>query len=155
MSGFSHNPAAQVQTAFAEVGERTLHDLAFLHPEMPVYAAPFTLFEEQWIGCIITPWMLSALVLPGPDQHWQPRPVGEKLALALPAGDITFTVGELEGIGHYLACSLMSPVQRGLTAAQGINLTNDCARMLLSLPVNTPDMSRRRALFGWQERVRA
>lgn len=155
MSGFPHNPAAQVQTAFAAVGERTLHDLAFLHPEMPVHATPFTLFEDQWIGCIITPWMLSAMVLPGPDQHWQPRPVGEKIALVLPAGKITFTVGELHGIGHYLACSLMSPVQRGLTVEQGISLASDCARMLLSLPVNTPDLSRRRALFGWQERVRA
>ncbi|WP_318373722.1 hydrogenase-2 assembly chaperone [Enterobacter sp.] len=155
MNGFSGDPAAQVQTAFAAIGARTLHDLAFLHPAMPVYAAPFTLFEEQWIGCLITPWMLSALVLPGSHQRWQPRPVGEKLALALPAGNITFTVGELESIGHYLACSLMSPVQRGLTAAQGINLTNACARMLLSLPVNAPDLSRRRALFGWQARARA
>ncbi|MDI5448901.1 [NiFe]-hydrogenase assembly chaperone HybE, partial [Salmonella enterica subsp. enterica serovar Anatum] len=40
---------------------RSMHDLSFLHPTMPVHVSDFTLFEGQWTGTVITPWMLSAL----------------------------------------------------------------------------------------------
>ena len=46
---------------------------------MPVYVSDFTLFEGQWTGCVITPWMLSAVIFPGPDQLWPLRKVSEKL----------------------------------------------------------------------------
>lgn len=68
--GFQTAPKAQIQAAFEEVARRSMHDLSFLHPNMPVYVSDFTLFEGQWTGCVITPWMLSALIFPGPDQIW-------------------------------------------------------------------------------------
>nr|WP_318384394.1 hydrogenase-2 assembly chaperone [uncultured Enterobacter sp.] len=148
-TGFIDSPAARVTAAFESVARKTLHDGAFLHPEMPVHASAFTLFEGQWTGCVITPWLLSALILPGPQQQWPARNIGEKIALALPIGTMTFSVGELDTLGQYLACSLMSPLARTLTVDQGIRLANDCGRMLLSLPVNAPASPARRALlFG-------
>lgn len=65
-SGFDTAPVARVQAAFEEIAHRSMHDLSFLHPTMPVHVSDFTLFEGQWTGTVITPWMLSAL-LPGPD----------------------------------------------------------------------------------------
>ncbi|EHC52336.1 Hydrogenase-2 operon protein HybE, partial [Salmonella enterica subsp. enterica serovar Inverness str. R8-3668] len=85
------------------------------------------------------------------DQIWPGRTVGEKLGLQLPYGTMTFTVGELEGVSQYLACSLMSPLSRSLSPEEGVRLADDCARMLLSLPVSNPDApqtSRRALLFG-------
>lgn len=147
-TGFMHNPAGQLVDAFERVAWRALHDLDFLHPAMPVHASRFTLFESQWVGCLIAPWMLSALILPGPDQVWERRAIGDKIALALPSGTVLFTVGELDDLGQYLACSLMSPLARGLTVEQGVRLADDCARMLLSLPVDVPDVRRRALLLG-------
>lgn len=70
----------------------------------------------------------------------------------MPYGTMTFTVGELEGVSQYLTCSLMSPIERHLTPEQGVQLTNDSARMLLSMPVSDPDApaqrDRRALLFG-------
>lgn len=62
--GFQTAPKTQIQAAFEEVARRSMHDLSFLHPNMPVYVSDFTLFEGQWTGCVITPRMLSALIFP-------------------------------------------------------------------------------------------
>ncbi len=65
---------------------------------------------------------------------------------------MTFTVGELDGVSQYLSCSLMSPLNHGMSAQEGMRLADDCARMLLSLPVSDPDApqlaGRRALLFG-------
>lgn len=149
---FSASPQLLVQAAFEEVARRSMHDLAFLHPTMPVSVSDFTLFEGQWTGCVITPWMLSSVIFPGPDQRWPRRTVSEKLGLQLPYGIMTFTVGELEGVSQYLSCSLLSPLPKTLAVEEGLRLVDDCARMLLSLPVSNPDApgmtSRRSLLFG-------
>ena len=151
ISGFQTAPRTQVQAAFEAIAQHSMHDLSFLHPSMPVYVSDFTLFEGQWTGCVITPWMLSALIFPGPDQLWPVRKVSEKLGLRLPYGEMTFTVGELDGVSQYLSCSLMSPLNHSMSAEEGVRLADDCARMLLSLPVSDPDApqtSRRALLFG-------
>ena len=150
IQGFMHSPAEQIRTAFERIAADTMHDLPFLHPSVPVYVTELTLFEEQWTGCVITPWMCSAVIFPGPDQLWPQRKVSEKIGLRLPYGPVTFTVGELEGVSEYLACSLLSPLPHTLSPQEGLRLADDCARMLLSLPVTDPDvpaMAGRRALF--------
>jgi len=150
IQGFMHSPATQIREAFEKIAAETMHDLTFLHPSMPVYVTELTLFEGQWTGCVITPWMFSAVIFPGPDQLWPPRKVSEKLGLRLPYGTITFTVGELAGVSQYLACSLLSPLPHTLSPQEGMRLADDSARMLLSLPVTDPDvpaMAGRRALF--------
>ncbi len=59
-------PGLLLKYAFQRVVEQSMHDLSFLHPTMPVYASDFVLFEHQWVGVVITPWMLSAVILPVP-----------------------------------------------------------------------------------------
>ncbi|WP_411899340.1 [NiFe]-hydrogenase assembly chaperone HybE, partial [Salmonella enterica] len=85
---------------------------------------------------------------PGPGQLWPGRTVCEQLGMQLPYGTMTFSVGDLEGVSQYLACSLMSPLSRRLSPEEGVRLADDCARMLLSLPVSNPAAPRpsRRAL---------
>ncbi|WP_411904805.1 [NiFe]-hydrogenase assembly chaperone HybE, partial [Salmonella enterica] len=94
---------------------------------------------------------LRALHCTGPGQTWHRRTVGEKRGVQRPYGTRTFTVGGREGGAHDLACSLMWPLSRSLSPEEGVRLAEDCARMLLSLPVSNPDAprtSRRELLFG-------
>lgn len=144
VNGFSDNPASLLESVFQSVAETSMQALPFYRPQIPVRACGFQLYEGQWIGCLLTPWMLSLLVLPGPDQTWTRRTVGEKLALSLPCGNVRFTVGETAGCGQYLASSLISPLNSHAVAEQMILLAEQTARMALSLPV--VDASRR-ALF--------
>lgn len=148
--GYTENPAQIVEAAFNQVAEQSMSGLSFIHPDMPVKACNFQLFENQWLGAVITPWMLSIVILPGPDQVWDRRTLSDRIGLKFPYGNLSFIVSELEGLGQYLSSSLMSPLDKNLTVDQGIKLAEDSLRMLLSLPVRdaeSPSNLSRRSLF--------
>ncbi|MCF7744265.1 hydrogenase-2 assembly chaperone [Aeromonas veronii] len=149
-SGFVSNPAPQLVAQYERIAREEMQALPFYHATMPI-VAECTLFEDQWIGCVLTPWMLSVVVLPGPEQLWPVRSNSNWLALQLPCGNMTFMVGELPETGQLLACSLMSPLDPHLGAGEGRALVSSTLKMLLSLPVQQGaggvDLGRRR-LFG-------
>jgi len=148
--GFATDPAPLLVAQYERIAREEMQALPFYHATMPI-VAECTLFEGQWLGCVLTPWMLSLVVLPGPDQLWPVRSSSDRLALQLPCGNLTFMVGELPETGQLLACSLMSPLDPHLGAEQGRALVSSTLRMLLSLPVQQGasgvDLGRRR-LFG-------
>ncbi|EKN3560386.1 TPA: hydrogenase-2 assembly chaperone [Yersinia enterocolitica] len=151
IAGHEQNPAALLEQVFGQVAADEMRGLPFYRDHIPLRACGFQLFEQQWIGALLTPWMLSLVVLPGPQQSWQRRAVGERLMLALPCGSISFTVSEIAGCGQYLSRSLMSPLDTSLSAERALQLAEQSARMALSLPVmdaDAPADPRRRALFN-------
>ncbi|MGY3958219.1 hydrogenase-2 assembly chaperone [Aeromonas popoffii] len=148
--GFATNPATLLVAQYERIAREEMQGLPFYHATMPI-VAECVLFEDQWLGCVLTPWMLSVVVLPGPDQCWPVRSSSDRLALQLPCGNMTFMVGELPETGQQLACSLMSPLDPHLGAGEGRALVSSTLKMLLSLPVQQGasgvDLGRRR-LFG-------
>ncbi|MGM7933472.1 hydrogenase-2 assembly chaperone [Yersinia enterocolitica] len=151
IAGHEQNPAALLEQVFGQVAADEMRGLPFYRDHIPLRACGFQLFEQQWIGALLTPWMLSLVVLPGPQQSWQCRAVGERLMLALPCGGISFTVSEIAGCGQYLSRSLMSPLDTSLSAERALQLAEQSARMALSLPVmdaDAPADPGRRALFN-------
>lgn len=150
LAGFATNPAPLLVAQYERIAREKMQGLPFYHAAMPI-VAECVLFEGQWLGCVLTPWMLSLVVLPGPDQRWPLRSNSDRLALQLPCGNMTFMVGELPESGQLLACSLMSPIDPHLGADEGRALVSSTLRMLHSLPVQQGaggvDLGRRR-LFG-------
>ncbi|WP_447829948.1 hydrogenase-2 assembly chaperone [Aeromonas salmonicida] len=148
--GFATNPAPLLVAQYERIAREQMQGLPFYHPDMPI-VAECVLFEGQWLGCVLTPWMLSVVVLPGPDQLWPVRSSSDRLALQLPCGNMTFMVGELPETGQLLASSLMSPLYPHLGAEQGRSLVSSTLKMLHSLPLQRGaagvDLGRRR-LFG-------
>ncbi len=150
ITGLAEHPQPLLERLFNGIAERDMRALPFFQPQIPIRACGFQLFEQQWVGALLTPWMLSLLVLPGPGQLWPRRSVGARLALALPCGNVGFTLGEIDGCGQYLGSSLMSPLTADLGAEPAVTLAQQCARMALSLPVadaDAPANQGRRSLF--------
>lgn len=148
-AGFATDPAPLLVAQYERIAQEEMQGLPFYHATMPI-VVECVLFEGQWLGCVLTPWMLSLVVLPGPDKLWPVRRSSDRLALRLPCGNLTFMVGELPETGQLLACSLMSPLDPHLGAEQGRTLGSSTLKMLLSLPVQQGggvDLGRRR-LFG-------
>ncbi|TKI06482.1 hydrogenase-2 assembly chaperone [Martelella alba] len=151
VNGHDVSPADWLEREFGHIAAGEIRTLPFFRPTIPVRACGFTLFERQWLGCLLTPWMLSLLILPGPGQAWPIRRPGDRLALRLPCGNVGFMVGETAPLRQYLACSLMSPLAAALNAAQAVSLAEHGARRALSLPLSDADAPRcgeRRAWLG-------
>ncbi|MEA9391293.1 hydrogenase-2 assembly chaperone [Acerihabitans sp. TG2] len=149
--GLADNPQHLLEQCFSEIADAQMRELPFYQAQIPVRACGFQLFEQQWVGVLLTPWMLSLLVLPGPGQRWPHKAVGSRLGLALPCGNVGFIVGEVSGCAGYLASSLLSPLPAGLDGDAALRLAQQCARMALSLPVldvDAPVNPSRRSLFS-------
>ena len=147
IQGFEQDPSAIFQSAMETVAKE-MQDLPFYRANIECYCPKFVLFENQWIGTIVTPWMLSVVILPGKDQQWEPRELGDKLTIQLPYKSLTFTVSGVEQVPQYLSCSLHSPLDSAITNTQAKQLAQDCLRMVLSMPTKTPTFDPdRRSLF--------
>ena len=66
-AGFATNPAPLLVAQYERIAREEMQALPFYHATMPI-VAECVLFEGQWLGSVLTPWMLSVVVLPGPDQ---------------------------------------------------------------------------------------
>ncbi len=151
IAGHDQSPVAWLEAEFGRIAQERMRLLPFYRDGIPVRACGFTLFEQQWFGCLLTPWMISLLVLPGPGQQWPRREVSTRLALELPCGSVKFVVSESDDGQQYLSCSLMSPLDSALGAEQALQLAQQSACMALSLPVRDADAPAnlsRRALFS-------
>lgn len=144
IEGYAKNPAGLFRDEMEKVSEK-MKNLPFYRADIPCFCPKFVQFENQWVGTVLTPWMLSVLVLPGPSQQWASRTIGDKIALSMPYKRLNFTVSALDNIPQYLSCSLQSPLDAGLTKEHAVQLTKDCLTMALSLPMKntTLDLNRR------------
>ena len=68
VTGIEENPTeiflAEMQNIVPE-----MQDLPFYHKGIECFCPKFVLFEDQWIGTVLTPWMMSVVILPGPQQQ--------------------------------------------------------------------------------------
>ncbi|VFS38513.1 Hydrogenase-2 operon protein hybE [Yokenella regensburgei] len=68
INGFVADPSPRLEAAFQAVAQQEMCELPFFRAHIPVRACGFQLFEQQWIGGMLTPWMLSLLVLRGREK---------------------------------------------------------------------------------------
>lgn len=130
--GYPENPSSLVEQVFSQIAQtQDMMELPFYHKGILTKTFSFQEFEEQWVGVVLTPWMLSVVILPGSRQIWPQREVGDKLGLSFPRGDVTFVVSEIEGLGQYLSCSLMSPLDRHVHQKVYEQLAEDSLKELL------------------------
>jgi len=101
---------AGLEAAFTRIQRERMTDVPILNPALRVQAVGFSVREEYCLGVLITPWFMNLMLLPLDGDAWAGLPPGSKIDQAFPSGSYEFILGEEEGIGRYLMCSLFSPV---------------------------------------------
>lgn len=68
--GFVDSPAVWLEAAFTRVARSDMQSLPFYRAAIPVKACGFTLFEQQWVGCLLTPvcWCCQGQTRLGHDE---------------------------------------------------------------------------------------
>lgn len=154
---FINNPTDIIESVFNHIHYSEMKELPFINENIQVKAVGFALYEGDWLGVLLTPWTLSILLFPGPDRVWQQRTVGDKLGLKLPSGNYSFTCGEHQELGQYLASSIMSPVQDLANQTIAVQLAKDLRQLLTAIATEEVHVQNpsRRGLFGLKNKQTA
>jgi len=99
-----------LETAFIRIQRERMADIPLLNPVLEVQAVGFSVWEDYCLGVLITPWFMNLMLLPLAGDEWAGLPSGTKINRSFPSGTYEFILGEEEGVGRYLMCSLFSPV---------------------------------------------
>jgi [NiFe] hydrogenase assembly HybE family chaperone len=145
LKGFDENPSSLIQTVFEDIHQTTMKSMPFCKSNISVKVSELQQIDGQWVGAILTPWMLSLLIFPSHNNHWIKREITSKVGISLANGDYTFVVGEHEQLGQYLSCSLLSPIEGINDDQQGAQILTDIVRLAWALPciVEYVDKSKR------------
>ena len=123
---------------FRHIGVTQMRDLPIYNASLDVEAVGFQAVGERWIGVLITPWFMSAILLPPSKTTLDIKLVGKKSQEVLPAATYAFVNGGVETVGGYKSLPLHSPMgaftsQEGARQEAQARLTT-----LLTPPVPEP-----------------
>ncbi|WP_426416029.1 [NiFe]-hydrogenase assembly chaperone HybE [Aestuariirhabdus sp. LZHN29] len=135
--GFALNPSPILEQVFSNVLENRMQDMPLINRRVEVEAVGFEEWEGQWLGVLITPWFINLILIRKEGSPWPQLELakGNEINIAFPQGTYRFCPREEEGIGHYLCCSLMSPLQEINSHDEARRLALDVMRLIRQLPL--------------------
>lgn len=95
---------------FRRIGAMQMRDLPIYNACLEVEAVGFQALGDRWIGVLITPWFMNAILLPPARTTLDARGIGQKSQEALPAATCAFIGSGDETVGGYKSLSLHSPM---------------------------------------------
>lgn len=103
---------ARLEAHYREVESTRMQGVPVLNLALQVAAIGFEAYAEFHLGVLLTPWFMNLVLLPQEREQYavEAPAVGDKIMIALPAGQVEFIVGFEEGLDHTLTCSLFSPM---------------------------------------------
>lgn len=103
--------AAQVQAAFERILGEQMAGLPLLNNELAVATVGFQTFAGRVAGVVVTPWMMSLILFPGPDDAWEGLALGSKESFLFPGGAYRFMSNTIDGLGTAMMYSVHSPMR--------------------------------------------
>ena len=140
-----HDPSDRLREVFSRIQAERMADVPLLNPALTVETVGFRLWQDSWLGVLITPWSMNLLALAGVTPF---APLGAHAvdSLTLPDGAVDFHGAFEPALGHYRQASLFSPMWQFASQAAA-RATAEEVMNLLFPATPAPDLSRRR-LFG-------
>lgn len=102
--------AAQVADVFERIHREQMAGLPLLNAALSVATSGFRMYEGRVLGMVVTPWMMSLMLLPSADDDWQALPLGGKEKHPFPGAALQFLVNVIDGLGVCQMHSVHSPM---------------------------------------------
>lgn len=102
--------AARVANVFERIHREQMAGLPLLNKALSVTTLGFQKFEGRVMGMVITPWMMSLLLFPGPQDDWQAQALGSRHSITFPSGKYRFLINVFDELGVCQMHSLHSPM---------------------------------------------
>jgi [NiFe] hydrogenase assembly HybE family chaperone len=137
------NDIAQIlENCFKQIQTQRMTDVPILNPKLHVQAVDFRLYQQSWLGVLITPWFMNLL-------YWRDDALaaGTKVKHRFPAGEFEFVVGYENDLGFYQTCSLYSPMFDFEEQEVAVQTAQAALKALLEIP-QPPKISRRDLFRG-------
>jgi [NiFe] hydrogenase assembly HybE family chaperone len=130
--------AGHFETLFNAILENEMAGLPLLNEKLGVETVGFQDFEGRCIGILITPWLMSLVMLPSVDDQWNGFEVGDQHFYEFPSGEYKFRVNEFDGIGVCQMLAIHSPMSRFSSGDQARIIAHGFMKKLLT-PVDPQD----------------
>ena len=107
---FATEPSRFFEAGFNEVHARRMRGLPITDERFRIRVAPFRRAGRHWIGVVVTPWSVQAVLASGDREAWRSLPAGVTGTVELPGGEFTFLGVRDSILGEYQTSPLKSPV---------------------------------------------
>jgi [NiFe] hydrogenase assembly HybE family chaperone len=131
-----------LESCFNQIQQQRMIDVPILNPALRVQAVDFQLFQQTWVGILITPWFMNLLYF-----HADNGMVGSKVSHLFPAGQFEFIINYEKELGFYQSCSLYSPMFDFQQQEVAVQTAQAALQALLQIP-KPANISRRDLLRG-------
>ncbi|MEJ2407716.1 MAG: [NiFe]-hydrogenase assembly chaperone HybE [Candidatus Thiodiazotropha sp.] len=128
----------QIESAFKRIEREQMQGIPLLNPALQVQTVGFQSYEGRTLGVVITPWMMSLILLPAASDDWSGLKPGDKQHHRLPANEYRFMFNEIEGIGLCQTHSLYSPMHEFMNQDHAVAAAGSFMQTLM-VPVENPD----------------
>ncbi|CAO3452967.1 putative hydrogenase expression/formation protein HupJ [Azospirillum argentinense] len=99
---------AALTASYRLIAERDMAGVPICNAALSVEALGFRPHGPGWIGCVIAPWFLNAVLIPRDPALWEDRRDGDKLEVGLPSGAYRFTAARVGVLGTLAVIPLAS-----------------------------------------------
>jgi [NiFe] hydrogenase assembly HybE family chaperone len=124
----------RVANLFERIHREQMAGLPLLNKALSVTTLGFQEFEGRILGMLITPWMMSLVRFPGPQDDWQEQALGSKHSVTFPNGNYRFLINVIDELGVCQMHSLHSPMHPFGNQAAAIAAATAFMDKLLVIP---------------------
>ena len=96
-----------------------------VNPRLKCSSVGFCRYRGDWLGIVITPWLMDLVLLPGGGELWGDIPPGQRRYVDLPQGTVAFSTAECPELGSYQHSPLLASVATLPDMATAISLANE------------------------------
>ncbi len=104
--------AVRLGSIFEGILAGEMAGLPLLNPKIGVETLEFQEFEGRTIGIVVSPWLMSLIMLPSKQlgDDWTKFEIGDQHVHTFPSGDYKFLVNHFDGIGVCQLHAIHSPM---------------------------------------------